>query len=198
MRLVFLDCETGGLDPARHPMIQVAAVATTPDLVELDALECKIEFDIADADPEALKGNCFDPAVWAREAAPSRVVLSRLSAFLSRYADVEMISQRTGRPYYVAQVVGHNAATFDGPFLQAFYKRHDAFLPASYRVLCTVQRAQWHFLERPHLTPPTDFKLKTLCDCFGIPLEDAHDALADVRANVALYRALSAKEAVAA
>jgi DNA polymerase III epsilon subunit-like protein len=197
MRLVFIDCETTGKDPTLHTIIQVAAIAVDADLSELGTFEAKIEFDPADADPEALAKNSYDAKIWQQEAMRPTKATALLSSFLKRYADVQMISQRTGNPYSVAQIVGHNAATFDGPFLQAFYKRHDAFLPASYRVLCTVQRALWYFQERKHLPPP-DFKLKTLCDCFGIPLDDAHDALADVRANVALYRALAAKEAVAA
>ena len=66
-------------------------------------------------------------------------------------------------------------------------------MPASYRVFCTLQRAMWLFHECKELTPPVDFKLGTLCQYFGVPLraEDAHDALADVRATVALYREMN-------
>ena len=50
----------------------------------------------------------------------------------------------------------------------------------------------WDFDEHKHETPPTNFKLGTLCEYFGVSLreEDAHDALADIRATVSLYRAM--------
>ena len=49
----------------------------------------------------------------------------------------------------------------------------------------------WLFHEQKILTPPTDFRLRTLCEYFGVQLrdEDAHNALNDVRATVGLYRA---------
>jgi DNA polymerase-3 subunit epsilon len=190
MRLVFTDIETGGLDFSRHPVTQIAAVAVDEQLAELAAFEAKIDFDLAAADPEALLKNSYDAAAWDRESKPSVHVVDLFSRFLKTYADVRMVSQRTGNEYFVAQLVGHNALTFDGPFLQAFYKANNAFMPASYRVMDTCQRAQWHFFEHPDQRPPPDFKLPTLCEFFGVALENAHDALADVRATVGLYRAL--------
>lgn len=38
---------------------------------------------------------------------------------------------------------------------------------------------------------PEDFKLGTVCRHLGVELTDAHDALADCRATVALCRALN-------
>jgi exonuclease I len=56
-----------------------------------------------------------------------------------------------------------------------------------------MQRAMWLVHEQKALTPPADFKLGTLTQYFGVRLrpEDAHDALHDVRATVALYRAIA-------
>lgn len=55
-----------------------------------------------------------------------------------------------------------------------------------------MQRAIWLFHEDKTLTPLDNFKLRTLCDYFGVPLraEESHDALVDVRATVGLYRAM--------
>ena len=89
----------------------------------------------------------------------------------------------------VAQLVAHNAE-FDGVFLREWFERLGLFLPASYRVFCTLHRAMWLFHENRSLTPPADFKLGTLCRYFDVPLrpDEAHDALTDVRATVELYR----------
>ena len=96
-----------------------------------------------------------------------------------------------GKPYYVAQLVAHNA-TFDGPFLQSWYERLHTFLPARYTVLCTLQRALWYFREYPEEPHPVDFKLATLCRHFSVTFDaaSAHEALGDVSATVGLYRAL--------
>lgn len=191
MNIVYIDLETGGLDPSRHPITQVAVVAVNEHLEELAAYEAKVDFRLDDADPEALAMSSYNLEEWSKFSVPANHVLTALSCFFKRFADVQMMS-RAGKPYYVAQLAGYNAATFDGPFLQAFYKSQDAFLPASYRVMCLMQRVLWHFHENPQLTPPENFKLATVCKYFGVELSNAHDALADVRATVALRRKLTA------
>ena len=114
----------------------------------------------------------------------------RLSEFLRRHATVDMVS-RKGKPYQIAQLAAHNA-TFDGPKLSNWYDELNLFLPAARRVFCTLQRAFWLFQENRGLTPPANYKLPTLCEYFDVPLDtaEAHDAFADVRATVALYRAM--------
>lgn len=189
MRLVFFDLETGGLDPRRHPIIQLAAVAVGEQLEELGQFEAKILFDVSRADPQALAMNCYDAAVWKAEGIPAISAVQQFSQFLRPYSDVRMTSQR-GVPYVVAQLAGYNAATFDGPFLQKLYSDCREFMPAAYRVLCVMQRAIWFCHERPATGFPLDFKLGTVCRHWGVPLADAHDALADCRATVALYRRL--------
>jgi len=94
----------------------------------------------------------------------------------------------------LAQLAGHNAERFDGPFIHEWYKRLGIYCPARYMTLCTKQKALWLFEEDKSLTPPVNFKLGTLCEYFGVPLseEEAHDALVDVRATVELYRAMVA------
>ena len=163
MRLVFVDLETGGLEPGKHPITQVACVAVDPSLKELASFERKVVFNEADCDPESLAVSRYNREQWQREAVAAPKACAELSAFFKRFADVRMVSQRTGNPYFVAQMAGYNAATFDGPFLQCFYRQQDAFLPAAFRVLDVLQRVLWHFHERPQLAPPSDFKLGTIC-----------------------------------
>lgn len=188
---MFADLETAGLETWR-PIIQIAAIAVTSSLRELEAFEAKLRFEERYAAPEALQKNHYSQERWQREALPGRVVAERFAEFLKRHATVDVASAR-GRTYQVAQLVAHNAA-FDGAFLQAWFERLGMFLPGHFRVLCTMQRAVWLFHEDKSLTPPADFKLGTLCQFFGVRLhaEEAHDALADVRATVELYRAMMA------
>jgi DNA polymerase III epsilon subunit-like protein len=189
-RLVFLDLETGGLNPKKHPILQVAAVATDADLQPVEAFENKIIFAIKSADRHSLRKNHYHAGTWAREAREEPEVARDLADFLRRHASLERLSS-AGEAYSVAQLVAHNA-TFDSAFLDEWFRRVGIFLPAGRQVLCTMQRAMWFFSERPDLRPPKDFKLATLCDFFGVPFHaaKAHEALADVSATVALYAAI--------
>lgn len=186
-RLVFVDLETAGGEPWR-PIIQLAAIVVTSNLRELECYEAKLRFDERFADPKSLNGSRYCTAIWRREAKPVAVVNEEFAELLRRHATVDQVA-RSGAVYQVAQLVAHNAA-FDAAFLDTWFARCERFLPASPRVLCTMQRAIWLFHEDKRLTPPADFKLQTLCEYFGVGLrpENAHDALTDVRATVELYR----------
>lgn len=189
-RLVFIDLETGGASPWR-PIMQVAAIAVDAHLRELETIEMKLRFDRRKVRRNCLHKRHYSKIIWDREAISESDAGERFAAFLRRHATLDMLTADR-RPYQVAQLVAHHAE-FDAPFLAAWFARIRRFLPAHPRVLCTHQRALWMVHEDKTLTPPDDFQLRTLCQYFGVPLraEDAHEALADVRATVALYRAMS-------
>lgn len=169
MTTVWFDTETGGLTPA-HPTIWLAGIAVNPTWTELETFDFKIQFDEATADPEALKMNHYDPAVWAREAVPEDQALTMFAAFLGRHKSIEMISKRTKKPYSVARLAGHNAATFDGPRLKDDFQRYGMFLPAHPLVMCSLQRAMWYAFENG--TKFENLKLETLARHFGVPVDD--------------------------
>lgn len=191
MKLVLIDLETGGVED-KHPDIQIAAVALS-DWKQIGEFEAKIRFNEADADPQSLRINSYDPALWTAEALPEREVVGKLADFLRSHADLDLVSKRTGRPYRVARIGGHNAARFDAPRLVRMFARHNEFLPAdAYRPLDTMQLALWRALERGE--QPKSFALGELCAQLGIDNTGAHDALADVRICARVVRALLGKE----
>jgi DNA polymerase III subunit epsilon len=189
-KLVFCDIETGGLNPRRHPIIQLAAIAVDHRLEPVEAFEAKIRFDDTQANRNSLRKNHYHPGLWATQALDPLEAASNFADFLRRHATVPMLSS-DGRPYYVAQLVAHNAP-FDSAFLQTWYERLGIFLPARYQVLCTLQRSLWFYQEHRDEPLPKDFKLATLCQYFGVPFHaaSAHDALADVSATVRLCQAM--------
>jgi len=187
---VFFDLETGGL-LATSPDIQLAAVAVDDQWNELGTFEKKIQFDESQADPEALKLNHYDPEVWKRDGVAEIIAVASFSRFLESYKSIELISKRTGRPYSVARLAGHNAAAFDGPRIQAMFSRHGQFLGAHPQVMCSLQRALWYARETG--TNFKSLKLSELCKHFGIELQDAHDALADVRGSIAIAKAMGVR-----
>lgn len=191
-RLVFVDLEVGRFKRQRL-ILQIAAVAVSRSLVELESFEAKIQTDVPrGAD---VRHRRFNRAQWLTEARHPKIVAYDFGRFLGRHATME-ISGDSRRRIAVAQLIAHNAE-FDGLFLRDWFERLGLYLPASYRVYCTLQRAMWLFHEHSAMTPPADFKLGTLCRHFGItlPLDEAHDALADVRATAELYRRMTLLDA---
>lgn len=185
MKIVFFDLETAGLDYTKHPIIQIAAIAVDAKLQPVEEFECKLKFDSSKADSQALMSNNYDADLWTERGTEPALAVQGFSKFLSRHADIVRTS-KAGNPYSVAQLAGHNAAGFDFSFLKRLYEEQRAFLPASYRVLDTLQRAAWHFQENP--PAPTSLSLQTLATCFKVDVAKAHDALDDVRTTIEVYK----------
>ena len=187
--LVMFDLETGGLEIER-PILQIAAIAVDRQLDELDTFDVKIRFDERAACPDALRRVHYRRAEWKRSAVSPKKAAWAFARFLRRHASVEVLREDL-TTFRVAQLASHNSQ-FDGPFLSAWFDRLGVFLPASYRAFCTLQRAYWLFHEHPQLPVPDDFRLGTLCEYFRVPLNpaDAHEAMADARAALAVYRAI--------
>lgn len=194
--VVFVDLETGGLDRERHPIIELAAVACSlPGLEVLGRFHALVDFDTATADPEALQMNHFDPLRWAEESVPEDQVRKDFTAFLNRFKTVEQMSKRTAKPFKVARLAGHNLPGFDLPFLQAWFRKVDAFFPASYLAFDTVQLAAWVAAGGSLGEPPGNMKLETVAAWLGCAPEPgaAHSALVDCETTVRCARSLLAQ-----
>lgn len=189
MPIVVFDLETGGLDYLKHPIIQLAAIALNDKFDEIARFERKVLFDPAKCDAGALDVNRYDADLWSRVGVSPAACACDFSRFLEQYRCVEKIS-KAGKPYTVARLAGHNASTFDGPFLRQMYGLLEKFLPADFWILDTVQMALAYSI-RNGITF-RDFKLPTLCEAFSLPLakEDAHDALHDCGATAAILKAM--------
>lgn len=188
MQGVYLDLETGGLE-LTHPVIQIAAAYIDAHGAETATFECKVQFDPAVCDPEALKVNHYDPEVWAANAVPERAAARGFAAWLRGCAHMRLMS-KAGRPYEVARLIGHNIVAFDIPRLRALMERGGVgfWKGCWWYPLDTYQRAIWWFTERG--ITPLNYQLGTIASYFGIEVPVAHEALADVRTCVKVTRAL--------
>lgn len=188
--LVFVDLETAGGDPRRNPIIQVAAIAVDSGHRVEAELEIKLQFDRRQATHVSLRKAHYQARIWREEAIPPQEAAWRLACFLREHAARQTSGRRSASRF--VELVAHYAA-FDAPFLQSWFRRQRVYLPAHPQWLCTLQRARWYFAERPELPTPTSFRLATLCQYFEIPFHaaDAHHALGDARAMLALYRRLA-------
>jgi DNA polymerase-3 subunit epsilon len=204
---VFFDLETTGLlfpipgsstlhREDQDEIIQIAAVATgpAPEFKEKETFERKMlpsENGLKRLERTremAPQLGPFDTAKWAAAASPRVRVYDDLERFLTKYACIEKTSKTKGTKYVVAHMAGHNADRFDLPFLFASFKKSKVFLPAHGRALDTMHMVST--LEMLNDKLIDSYHLEDLCKMFGVKLENAHDALADVRATVALARAL--------
>lgn len=194
MRLVFFDLETTGLGPVKHEVMQVAAVSVDDALRVVDEFEVKVRVSWKEVPKDVKHLTRYDREVWRREAVSPRVAALRFAKFLKTHATRTVEGERG--PRRVAQLAAHNA-NFDGPFLRAWSRRMKVEMPSAPRVLCTLQRAEWFFVERG-VPRPGSLRLLELCKVLGIPFDErvAHEALADVRATVELYRRLVAAGAL--
>ena len=202
---VWFDLETTGLshpipgvgiqdDPAQDEIIQLAAIATggAPGFEETDRFEVKI-WPTDNGLGRMERGHAetgfafrFNKAEWAppRSYTVTPACL-QFKDFLDRHKTVKRIS-KAGKPYYVAQLAGHNISKFDIPFLFATFKKQGMFLPASRQGLDTL--TIWPWLEACGADVPPTLKLEDLCKRYKIKLDNAHDAMADVEATVELGR----------
>lgn len=194
MKIVFYDIETSGLIAKKHEIIQIAAIAFSVEKdwwQELEQFEVKLNFDLNRADPQALENNCYDQALWAREAIAPLPAVQAFSGFLRKYADVKRIGRKSGKSFYCCRTAGHNIKNFDDPFVREFFSRMNMFCPIDFmEAYDTLQLALWAFGLQSHQPIPENYQLGTLCRMLDIPLDNAHDALSDIRANSRLAQTI--------
>ncbi len=168
--LCFVDCETTGLDPHFHELIDVAAIRVSPDMTVLQRVHCFVMPQHPErASPEANALTGFSPEHW-QTLSPSPLSLpDALDALSPALADAELIGQ------YVR---------FDEQFLRP------AFLSLS-------RKPPWSPISHDLITLPLPFhqllpsrRLPALCQAFNIPLPIPHSALCDVNATFEIARKL--------
>lgn len=185
-RVVFFDLETGGLDPSRHPVIQFAGAAVENWQI-VGELEVKLHFDLSKADPEALRKNSFDPAIWQRDAVMPGVAVRKISDFLSEHASIPVISKRTGKPWKSCRLAAYNGQTFDYPFLRSLFGT--TFCPGSPQILDVYALVMW-WARTLGDDRPENLRLETVAPFLGVAHGQAHDALGDVRATIGVAQVL--------
>lgn len=163
--IFFFDCETSGLNPVRHEMLEVACIVTdkTGERI-LSEYETKI-FPTMAVDEEAAKINGYSAEKWANEAVSLDTAMR------------ELLIRGSGCVF-----AAHNAI-FDFSFVEyAMTKRAQSWNGPRHKI-DTVGLA-WPLLKHG-LVP--NLKLTTLTEFFGIPHLNAHSAMADTRACRDVY-----------
>lgn len=167
--LVWVDTETGGLDPQKAALLELAVITT--DLSGHNVLgryEARLQPFEGDAmKPGALKVNGYDPALWLDTAKPFAEAMDYL-----HQAAVSGI------------LAGHNTK-FDGAVIRRALERRGYARPwpgRSYQVDTTYM--SWPLLAAGRIH---DLKLSTIAEYLGIPNEAAHRAMGDAETARLVY-----------
>ena len=163
--LFFFDSETGGLNTHEADLVEVAAILTDPTgKVVLEEYSAKV-LPKKPVNPRAAAVNGYNAEKWATEAIPLD------------HAMVKLLSMARN-----AFMVAHNVQ-FDWAFLEAAMMERMQRWTGDHRKICTMTLS--HPLLAMEKVP--NLKLGTLAEYFKVPHENAHTALADVRACRGLY-----------
>lgn len=168
--IIFVDTETGGRDPGRHPLLTVGLVTLTPAGEVTRPLHLRVRHDAYDVEAEAMVVNGIDLTAHHAQAQPPEAVAEAIRAYAAGEGRVLL--------------GGHNFA-FDLGFLRPL-------LPDLGQVFRRGQvdtKVTAQFLIHAGLLPRrVGTALEDLAAHFGVEYQ-AHDALEDARATAEVYAA---------
>ena len=190
MSYIVYDLETSGLEPQWNVPLQAALIHCDEHLQPLSelSLRCRLPAHIVPA-PGALLTTGMGPAQLEQAPMSSTEMLNVIAKALSAWAP--------------STVIGYNTIRFDEEMLRHAFFTH--LLPPYATQLGGHRRADLltmtravAMLEPSAITVPIgptgkpSFKLGDICRSNGVALaeDEAHDALADARATLALFRHL--------
>ena len=172
--VVFVDCETTGLDPDRHEIWELALIVDDEEHV------WTVDVDLSKADPGALRVGRYYERLRERKALASAPFEVATQVWY-------LTSNRT--------LVGINPA-FDAAFLTRFLHRHGCVPKWHYHVIDVKALAKGWLLGRhpkvPGMNPP--WSTDDLARGLHLSPEgfDRHTALGDARLAKAMYEAVMA------
>lgn len=178
MKLLFIDCETTGLDPDKHALIQVAAIIEIDGQVK-EELNVKMKpYKGQLVSGQALETTGIKLADLEGFPAPEegyKQILGLFDRYIDKFNKLDKF-----------HMVGQNPR-FDHEFLNEFFYRNGNEYLYSY--------IKYHLIDLVALSaamimagkmPLKDMKLETVATHLGIE-HDAHDALSDIRVTREIF-----------
>jgi DNA polymerase III subunit epsilon len=174
-KTLWFDLETTGTDSRFHGIIQFAGFVETYGVIS-DSLNIMMQpHPGAVLEPEAMSVHgisASDISGFMPHDEGYRQILAFFDKHVSKF-------DRDDKMY----PAGFNVR-FDLEFLQTMFKRFQSYGIGSYLNWRTVDPlALLYILDYSGRISLSNYKLSTVCEYFGIPLEHAHDALNDVKAT---------------
>jgi DNA polymerase III subunit epsilon len=180
VKVCYLDVETTGTDPKVHGIHQIAMILSEQgrDCEELSYRPRLYGTEMIVPEALAVSGVTLDE-ISSVERPPAIEILAAIKRDLERWVDKFDTNDKF-------TVVAYNAR-FDMEFLKAFFERGGEKYFGSYfnwQMVDPLQLCYW--LKYVGIIDLPNYKLATVCEHFGVKLEQAHDAMADIRATAEL------------
>ena len=177
-RLLFIDTETGGLDPDKHSLLSLAMVIWE-DMEIMDSQEILINDGILSVTGEALSINRIDLEKHKQSAVSSSQAMDKILLFIGKhFPQQEKIT-----------LAGHNVH-FDADFLKIFFSANNKDFSGyfSHRIIDTSSILHYLYLAGriKHRAISSDEAF----DLFDIKVEGRHTAMGDAIATAQLFTIL--------
>lgn len=178
-RLLFIDTETGGIDPNKHSLLSIGLAVWESNRKIIDSLEVLIKHDDYTVTSTAQRINKFEKQTHEKSAVLPEEALSTILNFCSTYFDKNLL----------IPLAGHNTQ-FDVGFLKVFLKENKR----SYNELFSHRIIDTYTLLRSlYYTGKISEDISSSAQAFkffGIQVDGRHTAKGDVIATVELYNKL--------
>lgn len=174
--LVFIDTETGGIDPEKHSLLSIAFVVWKSGEGVIDSKELFIKSQEYSFTKEAQNINKFDKEKHENKALEPKEVITQIELFLSKYyPDLKEI-----------ELAGHNTQ-FDVAFLRFFLKQNNRSFNQlfSHRIVDTYSILK--LLTDAALIPNGINSSAKAFSFYKIKVKNRHSALGDAIATANLY-----------
>lgn len=175
-RLLFIDTETGGLDPQKHSLLSIGVIVWEKERGELFSDEFHVYSDNYSVTKSATRINHFNLAEHNLHALDPSTVLQRLFEIREKYFGKNSL----------IPLAGHNI-TFDIQFIKQLFfqcgRSYEKFF--SHRVVDTYSVIK--FLSDCQIIPNSVNSSASAFKYFGITVAGRHTALGDARATMQLY-----------
>lgn len=186
-KICYMDCETTGLDPNEHAVIEVAMIIEDGGREVGEKVWRMRPFATDKINKDALEKNGLDRAdvlAYPDPVGQWQSIEKWLGRFVKKFDKNDKLSP-----------AGHHVG-FDVNFLKALWRKADKEKKGifygswfDYRTIDSGAFVNWLIMAGALNLP--DYKLGTLCEHFGIELTDAHTALADADAARQLIKVLA-------
>ena len=177
-KLLFIDTETGGLNPRKHSLLSLAMVIWE-DMEIVDSQELLINDGMLSVTREALSINKIDLEKHKESALPSPIAIEKILLFISKHFPNN--SKIT--------LAGHNVH-FDAEFLKVLFTAHNKDFSEyfSHRIIDTSSILYYLYLSG-HINQRA-ISSDQAFDLFGIKVEGRHTAIGDAIATAKLFTIL--------
>jgi DNA polymerase III subunit epsilon len=177
-RLLFIDTETGGLDPDKHSLLSLAMVIWE-DMEIMDSKEILINDGILSVTKEALSINKIDIEKHKQSAVSSSQAMDEIFSFIGKHFPGQ------GK----ITLAGHNVH-FDANFLRSFFSSNNNDFSEffSHRIIDTSSILNYLYLAG-HIKQRV-ISSDEAFDIFDIKVQGRHTAMGDAIATAKLFTRL--------